>query len=110
MPDIRQNLSRIHHHWVQKYRLDRYEGVVREVPARSLLVADHYDLFSKLYYAQNRKTRRQITFFRESMKMRRPVSLGLHIATRSVLLSYGRANRTRSKFEPPKKPRFWVIP
>ena len=57
MPDIRQNLSRIHHHWVQKYRLDRHEGVVREVTARSLLVADHYDLFSKLYYAQNRKTR-----------------------------------------------------
>ena len=53
-------LSLIHPYWIRKYALDRQSGVVERLPARRLLVPDHFDLFARLFYIRKRKSRRRI--------------------------------------------------
>lgn len=53
------NFDLIQRHTVELYDLTHKEYEELEVPARTLLVAQRFDLFAKLYYIKNRKTSRK---------------------------------------------------
>lgn len=50
------NFSLLQPHTVKLYNLEQKEYEVQDVPARSLLVGQRFDLFAKLYYIRNRKS------------------------------------------------------
>ncbi len=50
-------LSLIHPAWIKKHQLDKHVGEVLSLPAKDLLSPRRFDLFSKLYYIQNRDSR-----------------------------------------------------
>lgn len=52
------NFDLIQRHTVDLYDLTHKEYEEQNVPARSLLVAERFDLFAKLYYIKNRKENR----------------------------------------------------
>lgn len=54
------NFDLIQRHTVDLYDLTHKEYEELEVPARTLLVAQRFDLFAKLFYIKNRKTNRKI--------------------------------------------------
>lgn len=48
--------DKIQEHTIQIYELRNKQYEIHDVPARSLLVGERFDLFAKLFYIKNRKT------------------------------------------------------
>ena len=67
-------LDLIHPHWINKFHLDSLEGEVKTVPARSLLGAWRFGIFSKMVYIRYRDSRPCLArrVYRESMRCSNP--------------------------------------